>query len=95
MECEVNKDNVKCIWKRFGKQIQPDDRIKIETIGRVQRLTISNLTLEDKQNISCVALHKNEEVASTSGRLNVNGKLKLKFIFYIFLFKINFIRWST
>ncbi len=73
MECEVNKDNVKCIWKKFGKQILPDDRIKIEAIGRVQRLSMSNLALDDKQNIACVAIHKNEEVASTSGRLIVNG----------------------
>jgi hypothetical protein len=39
-------------------------------------LTISNLTLEDKQNITCVALQSGEEVASTSGKLNVNGELK-------------------
>jgi hypothetical protein len=74
-ECEVNKDNVKCIWKKYGKQILPDNRIKIEAKGKVQHLVISNLTLEDKQNITCVALHNGEEVASTSGKLNVNGKL--------------------
>jgi hypothetical protein len=80
-ECEVNKDNVKCIWKKYGKQIVEDERTKIEVKGKVQRLILSNLNLDDKQNINCVALKNNEEVASTSGRLNVNGKQKMKMNF--------------
>ena len=76
-ECEVNKDNVKCVWKRYGKEIVPNERTKIEVKGRVQRLILSNLTLDDKQNITCVALQKGDEVASTSGRLNVNGKSQI------------------
>ena len=93
LECEVNKDNVKCIWKKYGKEIVPDERTKIEVKGRVQRLIFSNLNLDDKQNITCVALKNNDEVASTSGRLNVNGKLNIEFykafnIIYCFSFQL-------
>ena len=76
LECEVNKENVRCVWKRYGKQIEEDDRIKIESEGRIQRLTISNLNLNDKQNISCVAVrgrNDEDELASTSTKIIIKG----------------------
>ncbi len=79
-ECEVNKDNVNCVWKRYGKVIDEDDRVKIETIGRVQRLTIKDLNMQDKQTINCTAIKGrkvDEELASTSAKIIIKGYLKL------------------
>ncbi len=77
LECEVSKDNVNCIWKRYGKEIEQDDRIKIESVGRVQRLTIKNANMQDKQNISCVAIRGrkvDDELATTSTKIITKGK---------------------
>jgi len=80
LECEVNKDNIKCVWRMYGQGhiIVPNERYKIEAIGRLQRLTVSNLTLDDQQNIACIACKNNEEIVSTSGRIIVNyGPLEI------------------
>ena len=78
MECEVNKDNVRCVWKKYGKVIDSDDKFVIESNGRVQKLTINNLTLQDKQNLSCVAIkgrNEDDELASTSTKIVIKGEL--------------------
>ncbi len=77
LECEVNKDNVRCVWKKYGKVVPEDERTRIESDGRVNRLIISGLTLADKQNINCVAVkgkNDDDELASTSTKIVVNGK---------------------
>lgn len=76
LECELNKDNVNCVWKKYGKVIEEDDRIKIEVNGRTQKFKISNLMLSDKQNITCAAIRGRkieEELATTSSRIIVTG----------------------
>ena len=76
LECEVSKDNVRCVWKRYGKVIEDDDRMKIESDGRVNKLIISNLTMTDKQNLTCVAVrgrNDDDELASTGTKLIVKG----------------------
>lgn len=76
LECEVNKDNVNCVWKRYGKIIDEDDRIRIESIGRVQRITINDLNMQDKQTITCAAIKGrkiDEELASTSAKIIIKG----------------------
>ena len=75
LECEVSKDNVKCVWKKYGKLIEPvDGKIKIENIGRIQKFTLSNLSMEDKQSISCVAIRgrkEDDELAATNTKIVV------------------------
>jgi hypothetical protein len=76
MECEINKDNINCVWKRYGKVIEEDERITIVSTGRVQRLTIKDLNMQDKQNISCAAIKGrkvDEELASTSTKIVIKG----------------------
>lgn len=76
LECEVNKDNVNCIWKKYGKIIENDERIKIENIGRIQKLTINDLNMQDKQTINCCAIKGrkvDEELASTSAKIIIKG----------------------
>jgi hypothetical protein len=81
LECEVSKDNVKCVWKKYGKVLEEDDRVKIEVDGRIQRFIISNLTLTDRQNLSCVAIRGrmvDDELASTATKIAVTeGPLEL------------------
>lgn len=81
LECEVSKDNVRCVWKRYGKEIDQDDRVRVEVDGRVQRLIIENVTMSDKQSLSCVAVRGrniDDELASTVSRITVKeGPLEL------------------
>ena len=51
LECEVSKENVKCVWKKYGKVIEPDERIKIECIGMIQK------TLQSMLNIYFAFIH--------------------------------------
>ncbi len=99
LECEVNKDNIKCVWRMYGQGhiIEPNERFIIESIGRVQRLTVSNLNLDDQQNIACNACKNGEEIVSTSGRIIVNCKYFLKLILIIISKKFTIYlnkRWS-
>ena len=80
LECEVNKDNVKCEWRRYGKAMEFDPRVLIEKDGRINRLSIMGLKLSDKQNVSCVAVkgRNDEEVASTATKILVkDGPLEI------------------
>ncbi len=81
LECEVNKDKINCVWKRYGKLVEESDRIKIESVGRVQRLIISNVNLQDKQSLSCVAIkgrNEDNELATTSTKLTIKeGPLEI------------------
>lgn len=89
LECEVNKDNIECIWRMYGQgTLLNKDKFKIDSFGRVQRLTIRNLELDDQQNIACIALRNNEEIVSTSGRIVVNCNLYL-FLYFISLWLIH------
>lgn len=85
MECELNKPNAKCVWKRYGKQILPDDRYKIESKDCVQRLLINDATLQDSASISCVCLgiDGDDEVATTGTKLIIEGQNKYKYVFRI------------
>lgn len=87
LECEVSKANVNCVWKRYGKKIEPeDDKIIIETEGRLQRLVLKNVNMQDKQNISCVAIkgrNEDDELATTSTRIIVQGS---HFCIFAFLY---------
>ena len=86
LECEVSKANLNCVWKRYGKKIEPeDDKIIIETEGRVQRLVLKNVNMQDKQNISCIAIkgrNEDDELATTSTRIIVQGSHFYTFLFF-------------
>jgi obscurin-like protein 1 len=73
LECEVSKDNIKCVWKKYGKVIEPvEGKIKIESNGRIQKFTLANLAMEDKQSISCVAIRgrkEDDELAVTNTKI--------------------------
>lgn len=90
LECEVNKEQVNCVWKRYGKVIEEDDRIKIESFGKIHRLTINDVNLQDKQTISCSAIKGrkiDDEIASTSAKIIIKG-LKFNHIIMINLLLI-------
>ena len=94
MECEVNKDNVKCVWKRYGKVIGEDERTRIEVDGRVHRITISNLNMQDKQNLACVAVkgrNDDDELAATFTKLVIKGKKLILFVWVkkYLIYKLN------
>lgn len=71
LECSVNKDKVNCEWRKYGKPLELDGRMNVERDGKVHRLTITGVSLSDKQNVSCVAIKNREDVASTSGKIVV------------------------
>jgi uncharacterized Fe-S cluster-containing protein len=80
LECEVSKD-VNCVWKKYGKVIDADnEKIFIESIGRVHRLTIKDVNMQDKQNITCCAIKgrkEDDELATTSTRIIIKGTSNL------------------
>ncbi|EMP40985.1 Myosin-binding protein C, cardiac-type [Chelonia mydas] len=53
-KCEVSDENVKGIWLKNGKEVIPDERIKISHIGRIHKLTIDDVTPEDEADYSFV-----------------------------------------
>ncbi|XP_039213828.1 myosin-binding protein C, cardiac-type isoform X1 [Crotalus tigris] len=53
-KCEVSDENVKGIWLKNGKEVIPNNRIKISHIGRVHKLTIDDVTPEDEADYSFV-----------------------------------------
>ncbi len=69
--CPINKDKVNCEWRKYGKPLEMDARMRVEREGKVQRLTITGVKMSDKQSVSCVAVKNREEVASTSGKIVV------------------------
>lgn len=67
--CEVDREDVSCVWLKDGKEIKSTERIEIITEKRTHKLIIHNVKAEDKGEYSCVV----GEV-STSARLVVEGK---------------------
>ena len=55
LSCEMNKENVKVIWKKNGQELKSDNRVKIVADSKVHQLIIENVTIEDKAEYSCVS----------------------------------------
>ncbi|XP_019407794.1 PREDICTED: myosin-binding protein C, cardiac-type isoform X2 [Crocodylus porosus] len=53
-KCEVSDENVKGIWLKNGKEVIPNERIKISHIGRIHKLTIDDVTPEDEADYSFI-----------------------------------------
>ncbi|XP_074086722.1 myosin-binding protein C, cardiac-type [Macrotis lagotis] len=53
-KCEVSDENVKGIWLKNGRELVPDNRIKVSHIGRVHKLTIDDVTPADEADYSFV-----------------------------------------
>uniref|UniRef100_A0A8C2TGB6 Myosin-binding protein C, cardiac-type n=1 Tax=Coturnix japonica TaxID=93934 RepID=A0A8C2TGB6_COTJA len=53
-KCEVSDENVKGIWLKNGKEVVPDERIKISHIGRIHKLTIEDVTPDDEADYSFI-----------------------------------------
>uniref|UniRef100_A0A8B9DEA2 Myosin binding protein C3 n=1 Tax=Anser cygnoides TaxID=8845 RepID=A0A8B9DEA2_ANSCY len=53
-KCEVSDENVKGIWLKNGKEVVPDERIKISHIGRIHKLTIEDVTPGDEADYSFI-----------------------------------------
>ena len=69
LSCELNKENVKVIWKKNGQELKSDNRVKIVVDSKVHQLIIENVTIEDKAEYSCVAAGD----VSTSANIIVEG----------------------
>ena len=54
LTCELNKENVKVIWKKNGQELKSDNRVKFVADSKVHQLVIENVTLEDTAEYSCV-----------------------------------------
>ncbi|XP_063294295.1 myosin-binding protein C, cardiac-type [Pelobates fuscus] len=52
--CEVSDETVTGIWVKNGKEVVPNDRIKITHIGRVHKLTIDNVVPTDEGDYSFI-----------------------------------------
>ena len=68
LSCEMNKENVKVVWKKNGQELKSDNRVKIVVDSKVHQLIIENVTIEDKAEYSCVAGD-----VSTSANIIVEG----------------------
>lgn len=66
LECELNKRNVDCRWYKDTTEIYPNDHYRFEVDGKVQRLLINRLELDDTAIYGC--LFRKEK---TSGKLTV------------------------
>ncbi|CAI9716211.1 titin-like [Octopus vulgaris] len=53
--CEVDKEDVSCVWLKDGKEIKTNERIKIVTEKKTHKLIIHNVTAEDSGEYKCVA----------------------------------------
>ncbi|KAH0620735.1 hypothetical protein JD844_021453 [Phrynosoma platyrhinos] len=53
-KCEVSDENVKGVWLKNGKEVIPNERIKISHIGRIHKLTIDDVTPGDEADYSFV-----------------------------------------
>uniref|UniRef100_A0A8D0GH97 Myosin binding protein C3 n=1 Tax=Sphenodon punctatus TaxID=8508 RepID=A0A8D0GH97_SPHPU len=53
-KCEVSDENAKGIWLKNGKEVIPNERIKITHIGRIHKLTIDEVTPEDEADYSFI-----------------------------------------
>ncbi|XP_075692884.1 myosin-binding protein C, cardiac-type [Rhinoderma darwinii] len=53
-KCEVSDETVTGIWVKNGKEVVPNDRIKITHIGRVHKLTIDDVISSDEGDYSFI-----------------------------------------
>ncbi|XP_072277647.1 myosin-binding protein C, cardiac-type [Pyxicephalus adspersus] len=53
-KCEVSDETVTGIWVKNGKEVIPNDRIKISHIGRVHKLTIDDVVASDEGDYSFI-----------------------------------------
>ncbi|KAG9475829.1 hypothetical protein GDO78_003961, partial [Eleutherodactylus coqui] len=53
-KCEVSDETVAGIWVKNGKEVVPNDRIKISHIGRVHKLTIDDVVPSDEGDYSFI-----------------------------------------
>ena len=67
--CELNKENVKVIWKKNGKELKSEKNVKIVADKKSHQLIIEDATVEDGGEYSCVAGD-----ISTSAKLIVEGE---------------------
>ena len=79
LSCEMNKENVKVIWKKNGQELKSDNRVKIVADSKVHQLIIENVTIEDKAEYSCVAAGD----VSTTANIIVEGTLIFSFAFFL------------
>ena len=68
-ECELNKENVKVIWKKNGKELKSEKNVKIVADKKSHQLIIEDATLEDAGEYSCSIGD-----VSTSAKLAVEGE---------------------
>ncbi|KAM4617459.1 myosin-binding protein C, cardiac-type [Discoglossus pictus] len=66
-KCEVSDETVKGIWVKNGKEVVPNDRIKISHIGRMHKLTIDDVVPSDEGDYSFIP---NGFAFSLSAKLN-------------------------
>ncbi|NWZ09213.1 MYPC3 protein, partial [Agelaius phoeniceus] len=83
-KCEVSDENVKGIWLKNGKEVIPDERIKISHIGRIHKLTIEDVTPEDEADYSFIPQGFAYNLSAKLQFLGKLLKLYLKLIFSIF-----------
>ena len=67
--CELNKENVKVIWKKNGKELKSEKNVKIVADKKSHQLIIEDVTVEDGGEYSCAAGD-----ISTSAKLTVEGE---------------------
>ncbi|XP_075044729.1 myosin-binding protein C, cardiac-type [Mixophyes fleayi] len=53
-KCEVSDETVTGVWMKNGKEVVPNDRIKITHIGRVHKLTIDDVIPSDEGDYSFI-----------------------------------------
>ncbi|KAK3082923.1 hypothetical protein FSP39_009100 [Pinctada imbricata] len=46
--CELSEDDVPATWLKDGKELLPSDDVKMEVRGKVHKLTLKNVTLDDR-----------------------------------------------
>merc|ERR1711964_228696 len=51
--CELNKENVKVIWKKNGKELKSEKNVKIVADKKSHQLIFEDATLEDAGEYSC------------------------------------------
>ena len=67
--CELNKENVKVIWKKNGKELKSEKNVKIVADKKSHQLIIEVISVEDGGEYSCIAGD-----ISTSAKLAVEGE---------------------
>lgn len=67
--CELNKENLKVVWKKNGKELKSEKKMKIVADKKIHQLIIEDVTLGDIGEYSCMVGN-----VSTSAKLGVEGE---------------------